>query len=495
MHLMRRETSLSRRVAKGGLWVFALRGAEKILGLIKLIILARLLAPNDFGLFGVALLALSALETFSQTGFQEALVQKEGDISPYLDHVWTVSVIRGITLFIVLFLGAPYIALFFHTPHASTLIQAIGASLLVGGFTNSGVVYFQKELEFNKQFLYRFVTSTADFIVVVVAALVLKNVWALIFGMLVGSLVGVVFSYIIHPFRPHVRLDFTKIRKLFGFGQWVFGSTVLVFLVTQGDDAFVGKFLGATMLGFYQMAYRISNMPATEITRVISQVAFPAYSKIQDDMPRLREAYLRILQVTAFLSFPIAGLIFVLTPDFTEIFLGHQWMLMVPAMQVLACEGLVRSIAATTGPLFYAAGMPTVDTRWQLIRLLVMAALIYPCTAEWGIVGTSIAVLVSIVVSAIGFSYQAIEITKCKPKSFTKAVFPPFIRAIIMVTVVFSLKNSFSIDGILGFFALIGVGAAIYCGLAYLFDRNRVNEIRLLVKEVFLKPGITKKVY
>jgi lipopolysaccharide exporter len=482
---MKPETSLSRRVAKGGSWVFALRVLENGLKFIKLVIVARLLAPQDFGLFGIALLAMSALETFSQTGFQAALVQKKGDITPYLDNAWTVSIMRGLFLFCILFFGAPYIALFFNNPKAAPIIQVIGASLLVGGLTNSGIVYFQKELEFNKQFFYRLSTTIVDFAVVLIAGLILRNVWALVFGLLAGSLAGVIASYIIHPYRPRIRLDFTKARELFGFGRWVFGSAVLVFLVTQGDDAFVGKFLGATMLGFYQMAYRISNMPATEITHVISQVSFPAYAKIQAEKSRLKEAYLRILQITAFLSCLIAGLILVLAPDFTEIFLGQKWMFMVPAMQVLACAGLVRSIAATTGPLFYAVGMPRVDTRWQFIRLLVMAVLIYPCTAQGGIVGASIAVLVSIVASTVGFSYKAMAITGHRLMGFGKSVLPPLINGTIMVAAVFFLKHWIGIQGLLGFLALFTIGTTLYCVLAYLFNRRGTDDIRWLVKEGF----------
>jgi lipopolysaccharide exporter len=479
------ESSLSQRVAKGGLWVFILRVMENVLKLLRLVIVARILAPDDFGLFGIALLSMSALETFSQTGFQAALVQKKGDIAPYLDSAWTVSIIRGLFLFSILFISAPYIAIFFNNLEATSILRVIGVSLLVGGFTNSGIVYFQKELAFNKQFLYRLSTTIVDFIVVFIAALILRNVWALVFGLLAGSLAGVVASYIIHPYRPRIRLDFTRARELFGFGKWVFGSAVLVFLVTQGDDAFVGKFLGATMLGFYQMAYRISNMSATEITHVISQVSFPAYAKIQAEKPRLREAYLRILQVTAFLSCLIGGLIFILAPDFTEIFLGQKWMFIVPAMQVLACAGLVRSIAATTGPLFYAVGMPTVDTRWQFIRLLVMAVLIYPCTAQAGIVGASIAVLVSILASTVGFSYKAMTITGYRLMGFSKIVLPPLINGIIMVVAVFFLKQRIGIQGLLGFFALFTIGVTLYCILAYVFNRRGTEDIRWLVKESF----------
>lgn len=482
---MKPEAPLFQRVAKGGMWVFALRVFENTLRLLRLVIVARILAPHDFGLFGIALLAMAALETFSQTGFQTALVQKKGDVTPYLDTIWTVSIIRGVVLFIIIFISAPYIALFFNTPQASLIIQVVGATLCVGGFVNSGIVYFQKELEFNKQFLYRLTTILVDFIVVVMAALVWKNVWALIIGLLAGSLTGLVTSYIIQPYRPRFRLDVSKTRELLGYGQWVFGSTILVFLVAQGDDAFVGKFLGATMLGFYQMAYRISNMPATEITHVISQVTFPAYAKIQDDVPRLREAYVRVLQFTAFLSFPIAGLIFVLAPDFTRIFLGEKWMPMVPAMQVLACAGLIRSIAATTGPLLYASGRPKVDTQWQMIRLLVMVLLIYPCTMKWGIVGASIVVLVSILVSTIGFCYKAIIIARCSLSSFGKAVFFPLFNGIIVIVVIFLLKNNIDLGGIPGFFALMGVGVIMYLGLTYLSDRSFNYDIQSVVKDGF----------
>ena len=175
MQLEKPETSLSQRVAKGGMWVFALRGLEKGLGLIRLVILARLLAPHDFGLFGIALLAMSTLETFSQTGFQTALIQKKGDITQYLDTAWTVSVIRAVILFVILFFSAPYVAHFFNTPEASLIIKIIGISMLIGGFSNIGTVFFQKELEFNKQFIYRLSTTLAEFVVVISAALLLQS--------------------------------------------------------------------------------------------------------------------------------------------------------------------------------------------------------------------------------------------------------------------------------------------------------------------------------
>jgi O-antigen/teichoic acid export membrane protein len=290
-HLLEPGLSLSQRAVRGGIWVFSLRIVQLLFNLGRLIILARILAPHDFGLMGIALLTMATLETFSQTGFQAALIQKKEDIRSHLDAAWTVLILRGFILFTILYLVAPYAAVFFNAPEAKPIIQVIAFSILLQAFTNIGVIYFQKELEFNKEFKYQFAGTLTDFIVAVSAVLILRNVWALVFGLLAGNAARCFVSYLIHPYRPHLSFDLGKAKELFGFGKWILGSSILFFLIMQGDDIFVGKFLGATMLGFYQLAYRISNMPATEITHVISQVTFPAYSKLQDNIPKLREAY------------------------------------------------------------------------------------------------------------------------------------------------------------------------------------------------------------
>lgn len=471
MQLLKPEVSLAPKVARGGFWLLSLRVMEKALGLVRLVILARLLAPNDFGHLGIALLTISTLETFSQTGFQAALIQKKGKVDDYLDTAWTVSVFRGIFLFTILFLSAPYLVIFFDSPTPALFIQVIGIQILFQGFTNIGIVYFQKELEFNKLAVYRLCSTLAYFIISVTAAIILKNVWALVFGVLAEGLTGLITSYLIHPYRPRFSFNLDKIKELFGFGKWVFGSTILIFLITQGDDIFVGKMLGMAALGFYQMAYRISNMPATEITHVISQVTFPAYSKMQDNLPRLRESYLRVLQLTAFLSFPITGLIFILAPDFIEIFLGKKWMPMVPIIQVLVAAGLVRSIAATTGPIFNAVGKPDIDTRWQIVRLSVIVILIYPFTVKWGIVGTSVAVFLSILVSTFGFSFMVERITKCGIWPFCKMIILPLANTMVMIIIVWILKAQFQSIGIWHFFLLSGAGLTCYLSVIIFYEK------------------------
>ncbi len=475
--------SLSQRALRGGIWVFALRIINKLLRIIRSVILARLLTPHDFGLMGIAILVMVALETFSETGFYIALIRKKGNIDDYLDSAWTVLVIRAIVLSGILLAVAPLIAEFFDAPRAATIARVIAVGVLFKGFMNPGVIYFHKNLEFNKLFFLQVCTNIADLSVAISAALILRSVWALVFGFMASHLVGCIISYIINPFRPKMKMDWEKIRELFKFGKWILGSSILVFLIAQGDDAFVGKIIGVTALGLYQIAYTLSNLAATEISETLSIVTIPTYSKIQDNLNKLKDAYLKVLQVTAFISIPLSGGIFVLAPEFTKIFLGDKWMGMVPAMRALALAGLVRSIASTSVPIFYAVGKPRIETKWQIIRLLALAALIYPLSIKWGILGTSIAVFLCIFVSNIGFSLNAIKITKCGAINFFKLIILPLVNGIIVVFSIFALKNFINTTGILSFLLLICTGVFIYLGITYLFDIYLNYGMQSLIKE------------
>ena len=162
--------TLSQRAIRGGVWMLVLRVAERTLGLVRTVLLARLLVPDDFGVMGIALLAMSALETVSRTGFDVALVQKKGEIREYLDTAWTIQVIRGLLLSGVLLITAPLVARFFDSPESIAITRAIAVVELLKGLTNTGVIYFQRELEFSRQFIYQFSGTFANLAVAVSAA-------------------------------------------------------------------------------------------------------------------------------------------------------------------------------------------------------------------------------------------------------------------------------------------------------------------------------------
>jgi len=478
--------NLYQRVIKSGSWVLRLRITEQVLNFFKLVILARILVPGDFGLLGMAILITTALDTFSQPGFQQALIQKKESSEEYFDTAFTVSCLRGVFLFIIFFVFSPYLAFFFRTPQIKPILQVIGLSAVLDGFTNIGVVYFQKNLEFNKQYIYQISGTLGDFFTVIPAAFIFRNVWALVLGVLAGRTVKLLVSYLLHPYRPHFDLNIERAKALFAFGKWVMSSNSFVFIITQGDSILVGKILGTMWLGFYQMASRISNLLTTELSHMISQVTFPAYSKLQEDISKIGRAYLKTLRFISFFSAPLAAGIFAISPEFTKTFLGEKWMPMVPAMQILAIAGAIRSISATSGPLFYSVGKPYIDTVCQWIRLIVLGVFIYPFMIKWGISGVGKAVFLSISVSAVCFIYGGIRVAGINNIDFLKSVFFPFISSFAMFFILLLIKP-YVCTGVCGVIILIVAGMLVYSIFIALSNRELLREIYGLAGQVVQK--------
>lgn len=462
---------LRHRVVRGGMWVFALRITDRLFRLIRTIVLARLLAPADFGLFGIALLAMSALETFSQTGFNAALVQKKEDTKPYLDMAWTVQVIRGVVLGLIAFAIAPYVTTFFDAPAAKPILQVIAFSVLLGGFSNIGVIYFQKELKFHKLFVYQLSGTLADIGVAIPAAFLLRSVWALVFGLLAGNLVRIVLSYFIHPYRPRLGFNQQQFKELFGFGKWILGISIITFIVNQGDHAFLGRVLGVTALGFYQIAYRIGQLPATEFAKVISRVTFPAYSKLQDNVVKLKKGFLKTLNITFIFMIPLGGGIFILAPEFIMVFLTEKWAPVVPLLRILVIAGVIRAITTTGGAMFAGVGKPNLDYKMNVIRVIAMVLTIYPLTLFFGMSGVALAVALGNFACVLFWLVETIKIIRASLKEYLGIILPPFFGTLVMCMLLLPFKSMLSAN-LLDLVFMVIVGAVAYLALIYFVGKT-----------------------
>jgi O-antigen/teichoic acid export membrane protein len=469
-------TSLFDKSISGSFWMLGARAGDRIFQLIRLVILARLLSPDDFGIMGILTLSLMILDTFSKFGLDSALIQTKKKIHAYLDTFWTFTIGRNIVLFVIFFLASDWTAAFFEVPDAAWAFKIIAFSFIIQALTNPGIVYFRKELHFKKEFAYLLSGTIVDFAVAIIAAIIFQNFWALILGYLAGSIVRLIASYLLHPYRPKLSFNQKRFMELFGFGKWIFIMATLVFLITSGDDLLVGKLLGVTMLGFYQMAYKLSNLPATEITNVISQVTFPAYSKMQDAKKTLQKAYLKTMQLTSFLSVPLSVLLFVLAFDSVLFFLGEKWLPIVPAMQILVLFGLNRSLAAGSGSVFLGTNNPKILTKLSLQQFILMAIFIIPATLWYGIIGTAIVMTGISLLYLFVILYYTIKILKENWKKLWKAIEIPIIGGFFMLFFLLLLQpilQDFHL--IIRLFVLTVLGKSLYIGLTMFLDSHWNN--------------------
>ncbi|WP_226010797.1 lipopolysaccharide biosynthesis protein [Halomicrobium salinisoli] len=457
------ESTLERTVTSG-VWLSLLTVTDRVVRLGLYLVLARLLAPAEFGLLGLGMVALTVLRRVSRLGLDEALIQREDDdVDAYLDTTWTLTVGRGLALAAVASLAAPLVAEFFAEPRLTGVVRALGVVPLLDGLRNPGVVYFRKRLAFHRQFVYVVSGTVAYACTALAAAVVLGNVWALVVGAVAGPAVRTLVSHRIHGYRPGLGFDTDAARELLGFGKWIFGSGVVLLALNQGDDALVGWLLGSSAVGLYGMAFRLSNAPATEVSHVVSEVTFPAFSQVRDDAAELRAGFFRTVRVVAALALPMAVGIAAVAPVFVRAVLGPAWTPMIHAMRVLAVWGAFRALVAAVGPLFKAVGHPEYSTLLQVSRLVVVAVLIYPATTAWGITGTAAVLVASAVLqNPIAFAV-ALRAVDARPRRLLRALSAPCLAAALMGTVVLLANAALSpLPGLARLCCLIIIGVATY---------------------------------
>jgi len=465
-------SDISEGVAKGGLLLFFERFIIRGLFFIKTIIVARILFPDDFGLFGMATLALSIVDLIFQPGMASAIVHEKENIKKYLDSAWTINILRGLVLGLLLFfVGAPLTGKFFHNEMAVPLARALSLSFFMGGFLNIGATLLQKEMRFNRIFFYDVFYVVINVGALIAAALILRNVWALIFGMLIAQFADLILSYIFHPYRPKLSFDFKRVWHLFGFGKWIWFSGIIGFLVGQGDNLTVGRMLDPKDLGLYQVAFALATLPAVEIAKAMGTLLFPFYSKIQGDTGRLKEAFVRITRIIFFVTIPASFGLLALAPQAVSFVYSSKWLAMVPALYVLIIYGFFKCFEFLLNPLFLGIGRPKIATFISIIQASFMFVLIVPLIKNFGLIGAAAAVLSG------AFAAQAISFFILKKTidfgaiRFLKTIILPLICSALMLGLIVMIKKVFPIENIFVFIIYIIFGAILYFSLAFLLDK------------------------
>lgn len=480
--------NMSGRFVRASAIVVMERFVTKGVQFIRTIILARLLFPEDLGLFGLAALSLGLVEVFLQSGFNSALVREKGSVEKYLHTAWTVQVLRNALLAIIIFFSAPIFGNFFEHPEIVPFIRVLALALFIDGFVNIGAVLFQKELAYNKRFVYNLSFVITEIIVVIIAAYYLRSPWALVIGSLANRLSSVFFSYVLHPFRPHFEFDMSVIRHLFSYGKWVSLMTIVGFAITQGDYLTIGKMLGAEQLGYYQPAFALALIPVAEFGRVLGGALFPMFAKIDENLDSLREGFIRAVRLVFAFTVPICLGLYVAAPDFVYVVYGERWLPMVPIISVLSIYCLIRSYESVAGPFFMGIGSPRVQTEGSIAQFVVMFACIIPLTAGMGVVGTALAVLLG---GTAGQLYLVLRTTMhlhLHSRHFVDMFSAVALSSLLMFATLEIVRPHLGVSHGVRLLELVTLGAVTYLSALYLFDhlfgKKIMTSLRWILKRV-----------
>lgn len=384
---------------RGISWMAALRVVTRGLALVKIAILARILLPAQFGIYGIATLVLGLLEMLTETGINIFLIQEKDKVDNYVDSAWVVSILRGILISLGIILSVPFIVKFFNSPSASYILYLTSLIPLVRGFINPAVIKFQKNLEFNKQFYYDSSIFFFEAFMAITLGIITKSENSLILAMIFSALLEVILSFIIFSPKPKFKLEIERVKRIIDRGKWITGAGVFNYLFQNIDDIFVGRILGTSSLGIYQQAYKISTLPVSEVGEIFNKVTFPIYATIGGDKIRLKKAFLKTFLVIFLLVVPFGLVVFYFPYQIVSLALGERWLSAVPVLQVLAIFGVIKAIFNSFFSLFLGLGKQEIVTYSTFVSTVVMVVIISPLIQIFGILGAAFAAIIATLIA------------------------------------------------------------------------------------------------
>jgi len=268
----------------------------------------------------------------------------------------------------------------------------------IRGFINPAIITYQKEFQFGNEFWLRFSLFFVNSLVAILAAFIFRNAASFVFGLLADAALEVVLSFVLIKLRPRLNFEFEKVKEIFHKGKWVMLLGIFSYFAKEGDSIAVGKILGTASLGFYNVAYKFSTLPLSEITDVVNRVVFPVYTKFSNDKKRLLQAFLKTSIVNHFASLTFGVALFVFAREFILLFLGDKWISIIPVIKILAVYGILRAVFGSFSPLFLSVGRQDYVAVMTFVRVLGLAITVVPFIMAYGIVGAGYSAIVSILV-------------------------------------------------------------------------------------------------
>lgn len=390
--------NLRDQVAKGAGWIVAARFAIRVLGFVNTIVVARLLAPEDFGLVAIGVTTMQLLQGFSDVGVSQAVIRFKDADDRDLNTLFTLSAIRGVLVATLLVAIAPLAANFYDDPRVLGVFLGVALYPLVVGFINPKFFEFERNLDFTKDFIVTTINKLAGVAVSITIAFMFRTYWAIILGLVTGGIVQLALSYIMRPYAP--RLTFTSFKKVIGFSGWVTGVSFFAALNNKLDALIVARFASTEDAGNYYVGLQLSELPSTELASPIARAIYPGFSALQEQAGEMKRAFLHGVEAMGAIALPAAFGFAFIAEDLVQLLLGDKWANASPVIKIIApIMGFQTLFVATQ---FYA--MARDMTKFVFYRefffFFLRAPLLVWATIEHGLMGAVYACAVMGIVHA-----------------------------------------------------------------------------------------------
>lgn len=388
------EQPLGDRVRAGVAWSATSLFITYLTGLARSVVLARLLAPEHFGLFGMAITVVAAAGALSQIGLDLSLIvnrfSDDEEFSSQLNTVWTAELVRKCFLTLLLVALAYPTVKFYGDERLFYILLFISLTPLVQAFHNIGLVILRRKVTFKKIVWFEQATNVLTTILAIGLAYWTRNVWALVLSQLFSAVISVVLSYAFHPYRPRFEFDREAFRRAFDFGKFVFVISVTTYVTTMVDNVLVGKLWGAAALGIYVFAYNLASLPTGIINGVLGSVTLPAYAELGSrGLEQLERAFERVVTVSSAILITMVVPAVILADELIAVLYGAKWAAAAPVLRVLMFVAFCRGLLQVLATLLISVRGPRPEATAKTWEAIVFLILLYPVTVRYGLLGAA----------------------------------------------------------------------------------------------------------
>ena len=431
--------SLKLEAIRGVTWSAVQKWGVRIISFLVIVVLARLVLPESFGLVAYATVFTAFAQIFVDQGFSDAIVQFKNLDREHLDTAFWVSLLTGTILTIATIAGSSAIASIFGEPQLGLIVRWLSPIFILSALSSVQQSLLRRKLAFKSLTVRAMIATISSGIVAVIMAFLGFGVWSLVAKLIVEGAISVITLWQVSDWSPSFHLSLKHFKQLFSFGINIVGGNFVDFLSVHSDDFLIGYFLGPIALGYYSLAYNILIVLTDLLVSVPNLVAFPIFSKIQNDPDRLKSAFYEVTLLQSLMAFPVFLGLLVVAPEAVTAIYGVEWTASIPVVQILMLIGIVRSATYFYSSIFRSAGKPS----WRFG--------IYSLTAVLNVVGFLIVVKMGIIAVAVSYvvvSYFLMplyflmirNLIRVTIRSHLIQYVPALASSLIMITVVLGLK-------------------------------------------------------
>ena len=466
-------------------WVSGSIFLTKVISFLTSVALARLLVPEMFGLVAMASVAMATIGVIREIGFDSAYIQRQNkdqeEERVAADTIFFIGLVLNGLLFSAGIVLSPLIADFFKTTQLENVLRILFVSFLFDAITTVPRLRLQKELEFGKQALCEIVEALSNTLIAIPFALTGWGVWSLVFGQLGSKFVFMLMTFKLSGWRPRLEFSVKIAKEMLVYGKFIWAFLVLSAIGNNLEKAIIGRFIGAESLGYYGLAFNLSTLPATNISALINRITFPFFSKVQNDLSRLKQAFLKTLSHASIISIPIAFGFWAIAENLVLAIYGSKWLPAVPLIKILILYGLSLSIASLTGPVFKAIGKPDVMLYASVFHHIIKISLLFLFFGN-GVIGICYAVVIpSLVSSLIAFILVTIYL-KLSTKELIKPMAMSGLCSLAMFLAIKTFELSLAANAAIPLSALllssIIFGMIIYFLVTFFVRRTFLSEFK-----------------